>query len=153
MASYAQANLDSTTGALYTSAFIQPDLISSANIITQLANEYGNVAAMKDGFNYEFTVTCEDTNKHCAEGYFAFMTDTSRNVGTMNLCSAWFEITGTPAAKLDNIQNLVSTVDIISGCKATPPRYNNLDNIWWGRGQSLLHEWTHTRYFTGSSSK
>ncbi|KAF5867938.1 uncharacterized protein Bfra_007133 [Botrytis fragariae] len=153
MASYAQANLDSTTGALYTSAFIPPDLISSADIIAQLANEYGNVAAMKDGSNYEFTVTCDDTNRYCTDGYYAYMSDTSRSSGTMNLCSAWFDITGTPAASLKNIQNLVSTADIISGCMAVSPGYNNLDNVWWGRGQTLLHEWTHTRYFTGSSSK
>ncbi|KAF7926660.1 uncharacterized protein EAE97_010169 [Botrytis byssoidea] len=153
MASYAQANLDSTTGALYTSAFIPSDLISGANIITQLANEYGNVAAMKDGSNYQFIVTCDDTRKFCIDGYYAYMTDTSRNSGTMNLCSAWFDITGTPAACLENLQNLVSTAGILSGCTAASPRYSTLDDVLWGRGQTLLHEWTHTRYFTGGSSK
>ncbi|KAF7942515.1 hypothetical protein EAE99_000565 [Botrytis elliptica] len=96
MASYAKANLDSTIGALYTSAFIQSDLISACE-------QYGNVVAMKDGSNYEFTVTCDDTNKYCTDGYYAYMSDTSRNSGTMNLCSAWFDITGTPAANLENI--------------------------------------------------
>ncbi|TGO65556.1 hypothetical protein BELL_1007g00020 [Botrytis elliptica] len=65
--------------------------------------QYGNVVAMKDGSNYEFTVTCDDTNKYCTDGYYAYMSDTSRNSGTMNLCSAWFDITGTPAANLENI--------------------------------------------------
>ncbi|TGO17700.1 hypothetical protein BTUL_0015g00360 [Botrytis tulipae] len=153
MSTYAQANLGSTTGALYTSAFIPSGLITGANIISQLSGEYGNGATMKDGSNYKFTVTCDDTKPFCKCGYFATMSDNLQNAGTMNLCSAWFDITGTPAAILRAIKNLASTADIISGCTGASPIYNSLEDIWFGKGQSLLHEWTHTRYFMGGASK
>ncbi|TGO66845.1 hypothetical protein BOTNAR_0053g00380 [Botryotinia narcissicola] len=153
MSTYAQANLGSTTGALYTSAFIPYGLITGANIILQLSVEYGNGATMKDGSNYKFTVTCDDTKPFCKRGYFATMSDNLLNSGTMNLCSAWFDITGTPAASLRAIKNLVSTAEIISGCTGASPIYNSLEDIWSGKGQSLLHEWTHTRYFMGGASK
>ncbi|TGO28094.1 hypothetical protein BPAE_0032g00370 [Botrytis paeoniae] len=153
MSTYAQANLGSTIGALYTSAFIPSELITGANIISQLSSEYGNGVTTKDSSNYKFTVTCDDTKNFCERGYFASMSDTSQNAGTMNLCSACFDITATPAAKLKNIKNLASTSDIISGCTVATPTYNSLEDIWYGKGQSLLHEWTHTRYFVGGASK
>ncbi|THV55360.1 hypothetical protein BGAL_0009g00090 [Botrytis galanthina] len=127
MSNYAQANLGSTTAALCTFAFIPSDLISGTNIISQLSAEYGNGGTMKDGSDYKFTVTCDDTKPFCKRG--------------------------TPVANLKGNKTLASTADIISQCTGATPTYNSLEDIWSGKEQSLLHEWTYTRYFMGGASK
>ena len=151
IATYAQQNLASTSASTYTSAFISKDLLD-AGIIPQLQDPYGNganIPATSPPNDYKLIVTCDDTNQFCVRGYYASMGDSKH---TMNICSAWFSIAGTPAAK-PGATDLISTSDILAGCTGDSPKYANLQDFWPGRAQTLLHEWTHTTYFTGSSKK
>ena len=152
IATYAQQNLDSTSASTYTKAFISKDLLD-AGIIGQLKDSYGNganIPATSPPNDYKLKVTCDDNNKFCVNGYYAAMRDSSH---TMNLCSAWFSIKGTPAAGRPGAMDLISTSDILAGCTGDSPTYVNLNDFWPGRAQTLFHEWTHTTYFTGTKQK
>ena len=146
LAAYAQANLDVGT---YTNAFIPTDL--SPHVKDQLKDSYGNANTMNSGTGYTFTMTCDDTNKFCKNGYYASMSD-SKPAGTMNLCSAFWDVAGTPAADKGN-PDLVSTSDILADCKGKNSKYDKLVDVRLWRAQTLLHEWTHTTFFTGTSEK
>lgn len=74
------------------------------------------------------------------------MNDATTN---MNLCSAWWDVSGTPVD--GKAGNLVSTDAILANCKGDSPQYNNLADFQFSRAQSLLHEWTHTTYYTGTT--
>ena len=151
IATYAQQNLDSSSASTYTNAFISKALLSSG-ITGQLKDSYGNAAnipATNPPNDYKLIVTCDDTNSFCTKGYYASMSDSKH---TMNLCSAWFSVAGTPAGA-KNSPDLVSTSDMLAGCTGDNPKYNNLQDFWPGRAQALLHEWTHTTYFTGTSER
>ena len=151
IATYAQQNLDASLASTYTSAFISKDLLD-ASIFAQLKESYGNAAGMpatNPPNDYKLQVTCDDTNTFCTNGFYASMGDSTH---TMNLCSAWFSVAGTPAGSRGS-PDLVSSSDILAGCTGDNPKYKNLPDFWVGRAQALLHEWTHTTYFTGTSSK
>ncbi|KAL9066984.1 MAG: hypothetical protein Q9161_007228 [Pseudevernia consocians] len=152
IATYAQQNLDATSASTYTSAFISKDLLG-VGIVDQLKEEYGNganIPATNPPSDYKLKVTCDDTNKFCVNGYYASMSDSQH---TMNLCSAWFSIAGTPAANRPGATDLTSTSDLLAGCTGDSPKYVNLQDFWPGRAQGLFHEWTHTTYFTDASQK
>lgn len=149
IATYAQQNLDSTSASTYTSAFIAKDLLD-AGITAQLKDSYGNAAnipATSPPNDYKLQVTCDDTKSFCKKGYYASMSDSTH---TMNLCNAWFSVVGTPASANPD---LISTSDLLAGCTGDSPKYANLQDFWPGRAQALLHEWTHTTYFTGTSER
>lgn len=151
IATYAQQNLDSPSASTYTSAFISKDLLD-AGIIGQLKASYGNGAninATNPPTDYKLKVTCDDTHHFCMSGYYASMSDDTH---TMNLCSAWFSVAGTPAGDKNN-PDLISTSDLLAGCTGNSPKYANLQDFWPGRAQALLHEWTHTTYFTGTTER
>lgn len=150
IATYAQQNLDSTSAATYTSAFI-PKALLDAGIIAQLQESYGNganIPAPNPPNDYKLNVTCNDTKPFCIRGFYASMADSTH---TMNLCSAWWNVTGTPAG--NRIRDLVSTTDLLAGCTGDSPEYANLQDFWYGKAQALVHEWTHTTYFTGTTQR
>ena len=149
IAAYAQQNLDSPSASTYTNAFIPKSLLD-AGVIGQLKDSYGNAANMpatSPPNDYRLQITCNNTQDYCGSAYYAHMNDVTH---TMNLCDAWFEIAGTPMAGQKDAQDLVATDDILAGCTGDSPKFANLPDIWFGRAQSLLHEWTHTSYFTGT---
>ncbi|KAL8846230.1 MAG: hypothetical protein Q9221_008662 [Calogaya cf. arnoldii] len=72
---------------------------------------------------------------------------------TMNICNAWFDPKGTPA-EAHGFPYLEKTEDIVKECKdATKTKFKTLANFWAGKAQVLLHEVTHTAYFTSSTKK
>lgn len=151
IASYAQQNLDAPSASTYASAFIAKALLD-AGITSQLKDSYRNAAnipATTPPNDYKLQVTCDDTKSFCTKGYYASMADSTH---TMNLCSAWFSVAGTPVGARGS-PDLISTSDLLAGCIGNSPEYANLQDFWPGRAQSLLHEWTHTTYFTGTSEK
>ncbi|CAD6593247.1 MAG: hypothetical protein ASARMPRED_007178 [Alectoria sarmentosa] len=146
ISTYAQQNLDSLSASTYTSAFISKELLN-AGITDQLKTAYGNGAnfpATNPPNDYKLQVTCDDTESFCVNGYYASMRDKTH---TMNICSAWFSVAGTPAGAKGS-PDLISTSDVLAGCTGDSPKYVNLQDFWPDRAQSLLHEWTHTAYFT-----
>ena len=151
IATFASQNLDQDSAKTFTSAFISKDLLAVPGnaIVNQLKDSYGRGADIPSttASDYPLIVTCDNTNRFCGNGYYASMSDSSK---TMNLCNAWFDITGTPASSKPQ---LASTTDIIAGCKGDSPQYNTLQDFWVNRAQTLLHEWTHTTYFTGTQEK
>lgn len=152
----------------YRESFISEGLRSIADdyIIKQLQNEYGNGAdILGDSDNYKLKVTCDNRSDMCKKGFYAHMKDSEK---TMNVCDAWFDPKGTPAEKLGS-PYLEKTEDILKDCKdESKTKFKTLENFWAGKGklaprggpnrrctnpgvaQALLHEVTHTSYFTGS---
>ncbi len=151
MAKYASENLGNDgQPKTYREAFISKDLLDIPDnaIINQLKDSYGRGAKVNDDSSkdYPLTVTCDNSNAaFCQKGYYAHMNDGKK---TMNLCDAWFDITGTKATL-----QLQTTADILAGCTGDSPKYKNLEDFWAGKAQALLHEWTHTTYFTGTKEK
>ena len=97
MAEFAGQNLASDGAKPYLTAFIAKSLSDILNnaIINQLKESYGRGAIMADKDDYKYTVTCDDTKAMCKNGYYASMNDASKS---MNFYSAWWDVTGMPAA-------------------------------------------------------
>ncbi|KAL8848126.1 MAG: hypothetical protein Q9221_006846 [Calogaya cf. arnoldii] len=136
----------------YLEAFVSENLRKIGNnyIVEQLQKEYGNGAdILGDSNKYTVKVTCDNNSDKCKKGYYAHMNDRTK---TMNICDAWFDPKGTPAEKLDPpAPYLEKTEDIVKTCKKeTETKFKTLENFWAGKAQALLHEVTHTKYFTGS---
>ena len=149
MADFASKNLGSDGARRYLQGFVAQSLLDPAvKIIDQLQEAYGRGAGMADQDDFKYTVTCDDTKTMCKNGYYASMNDGSK---TMNFCSAWWDVSGTPAD--GKAPNLASTDNILANCKGDNPQFKNLQDFWTSRAQSLLHEWTHTTYYTGTSDR
>lgn len=140
MAAYANVNLGGDGPAkTYREAFI-PKVLLDANIVDQLKTEYGLGADMEadsPAKPYSFDLTCDNDSTFCKNGYYAHMSDAK---STMNLCNKWFD-------------DLKTTSDLLANCKGDSPQYKNLQDIWPGKAQALLHEWTHTKYYKDGSDK
>ncbi len=151
MATYASQNLGKDgQPKTYREAFLSKDLLDIPNnaIINQLKDSYGRGAKVDDDSSkdYPLNVTCDNSNvAFCQKGYYAHMNDGKK---PLNLCDAWFNITNTKATT-----QLQSTKVILAGCTGSSPTYKNLEDFWAGKAQALLHEWTHTTYFTGTKEK
>ncbi|KAL8855273.1 MAG: hypothetical protein Q9178_008078 [Gyalolechia marmorata] len=152
IADYAHDHIDddSDDTKRYLLGFVPKKLrdLPKNSIVEQLQEGYGNGAhILGDGDKYKMKVTCDQETVKCKAGYFAHMRDGTK---TMNICNAWFNPKGTPAEKLDPpAPTLHTTAEILKGCKEDKETYKVLENFWTGKAQALLHEVTHTSYFTG----
>ncbi|KAL9624833.1 MAG: hypothetical protein Q9160_000879 [Pyrenula sp. 1 TL-2023] len=145
IAHYAHDNLKSDLGKYYRDNFVAKSLndIPDDAVLHQLEDLYGRAAKMVNGGDserYKLIVTCDDSTDFCKKKYYAHMGDSKK---TMNLCDKWFANEG------DNY--LKKTEDILGQCKGDSPQIKHLEDLWFGKAQAILHEWTHTKFVMGGS--